>query len=120
MIAMSLFGEDELPPRKDHISSSDIQKVFDFWVEKHYTRGPKPQMSNLRRTRIQKALRSHGMETTLRAIRGCANSDWHMGHNPRGQKYNDISLILRDAGYIEKFAALADDGDDVGDFLRDW
>lgn len=119
MIAMTLFGEDEVPPRKEPVSSTDINKVFDYWVEFHYTRGPKPQLSNLRRTRIHKALKTYGMETTLRAIRGCAKSDWHMGHNPRGQKYNDITLILRDASHIEKFAALADD-DDVQEFLNDW
>jgi hypothetical protein len=54
------------------------------------------------------------------AISGCAMSDWHMGDNPRGKKYDDIELILRDSAHIERFATMfAENGDSASaEFLN--
>lgn len=88
---------------------NEVAKVFDYWIEHHTSRrGRRPVLSADREKRIRAAIASHGVDTTLRAIYGCTLSGWHMGDNPNGQKYNDISLILRNAGKIESFAALAD------------
>lgn len=114
----NLFGEVFEVSQK--VTAEQIAQVFDHWVKCHHTRGPRPKLSPLRERRIRAALKEYGTETTLRAIEGCLNSDWHMGKNPSGQKYNDISLILRDSQRIEKFAALAEQDDAVGEFLRDW
>lgn len=99
--------------------SSDVQMVFDYWVERHTSgKGRRPILSADREKRIRAAIVSHGVDTTLRAIDGCLLSGWHMGDNPSGQKYNDISLILRNAGKIESFAALVD-GESANIFPRD-
>ena len=37
------------------------------------------------------------------AIEGCARSEWHMGKNDRGQRYDDLTLIFRDAEKVERF-----------------
>ena len=39
----------------------------------------------------------------LDAIEGCALSDFHMGQNDRRSKYNDLSLICRDAAHLDRF-----------------
>lgn len=91
--------------------SSDVVTVFDYWVSLHSSsRGKKPVLSDDRRKKISSALDSHGLETVLQAVAGCAKSDFHMGDNDRGTRYNDISLILRNSSMIEKFAAMAVDG----------
>ena len=88
---------------------SDVDTVFDYWVQTHSsTKGRKPVLSSERKKKIEKAIKEFGVDTTLRAIDGCLKSEWHMGENPTGTKYNDISLILRNAANIEKFAGLTD------------
>lgn len=111
--------EDEPATKRKPVSSESIQLVFDYWIARHYTRGPRPQLSSLRRRRIHDAIRDYGADTCFRAIDGCVKSAWHMGDNPQGQKYNDISLILRNAQKIEHFAALAENDDAASEFLRD-
>lgn len=102
---------------------SDVQQVFDHWVATFRTtgKGPTPVLSDKRRTKIAKAIKDYGVETCMEAISGCALSDWHMGENPRGKKYDDIELILRDSAHIERFATIyAEDGNaGRSEFLND-
>jgi hypothetical protein len=42
-----------------------------------------------------------------------------MGKNGRGKRYDDISLILRDAKHIEMFADMAETVDAEEAFLKD-
>lgn len=42
------------------------------------------------------------------AIFGCSISPFHRGQNDRGQKYQDIALICRDAEHVDKFIAIAE------------
>lgn len=100
--------------RAVEISTGDVQEVFDLWVAsfRSSTKGPKPVLSDKRRSKIQKALKDYGLETCLDAVRGCALSDWHMGDNPRGKRYDDLELIFRDSAHIERFATIyAENGD---------
>lgn len=86
-----------------------MQRVFDYWVERHTSgKGRSPVLSSERKKKIEKAIKEYGVDTTLRAVDGCLSSGWHMGENPTGTKYNDISLILRNAANIEKFAGLTE------------
>ena len=102
---------------------SEVQEVFDHWVTTFRAtgRGPVPVLSDKRKSKIAKAIKDYGTKTCLEAISGCALSDWHMGENPRGKKYDDIELILRDSAHIEKFATIyAEDGNaGRSDFLND-
>jgi hypothetical protein len=82
-----------------------VRAVFDRWVElcrpRHRVR---PVLSPERQRKIVKALELYGLETCLAAVEGVTSSEWHMGRNPSGKEYNDITLILRDAKHIEMFA----------------
>ena len=101
------------------VVSDEVNMVFEYWIEHHTSgKGRRPVLSADREKKIRAAIASHGVDTTLRAIDGCRLSGWHMGDNPSGQKYNDISLILRNAGKIESFAALVD-GETANVFPRD-
>lgn len=92
--------------------SDDIQMVFDSWAStfRSETKGPKPVLSDKRRSKISRALNDYGLQTCLDAISGCAMSDWHMGDNPRGKRYDDLELILRDSEHIERFATICAEG----------
>lgn len=113
-----LFGFPRVEEPKRQITDP-VTFVFDYWV-KHVkaTARVHPVLSDERRRKIRKALDSHGLEIVLMAIDGVTKSDFHMGKNARGKVYNDISLILRDAQHIEKFAEMATELTEEEEFLR--
>jgi hypothetical protein len=79
----------------------DELNVFEHWQRglKH----PNAKLDAKRLGKIRSALKSHGLETCLKAINGVASSQWH-----RENKQDDIELILRDASHIEKYSRLVD------------
>lgn len=93
----------DIPP--DPLPLNDVSAVFNRWVElcrpRHRVR---PVLSPERERKIRQALDLYGLEVCLAAVEGITSSDWHMGRNPSGKEYNDITLILRDAKHIEMFA----------------
>jgi hypothetical protein len=82
-----------------------VTAIFDHWkaVCKHTNAVLDPK----RRGLIEKALKSHGLTVAMDAVTGCSRSAWHMGANDRGARFDDLTLILRDASRIEQFAAMA-------------
>jgi hypothetical protein len=46
----------------------------------------------------------------IHAVQGIALSDFHMGKNPKGQRYDDLTIALRDGSQVEKFRDLYVDG----------
>lgn len=112
-----------IQPKTSTVPISQIQEVFDHWVQTFRSsgRGPTPVLSDKRKSKISNAIKDYGVQTCLEAISGCALSDWHMGENPRRKKYDDIELIFRDSMHIEKFATIyAEDGNSGrSEFLDD-
>ena len=101
------------------IASEDIQQVFDHWVTVcRPTHRVQPVLSEKRRRKIAEAIRLYGTETCIQAIDGITYSDFHMGANNRGKKYDDIELVLRDAEHIERFAELYHDQQNRGSHLE--
>lgn len=84
---------------------SDVSSVFAEWVNVT-GRTNRTVLDDKRRRTIQRALKSHGYETCIEAVRGWLNSPFHRGENSSGAVYDDITLILRDAQKIEGFARL--------------
>lgn len=106
-------GEEEPP-----VSPVDeVQVVFDRWQRKI---SPRAELDNDRRGVIRRALVHSSLADCLRAIDGCAASDFHMarGESKGGTKYNQLSLILRNREKIESFGERAQtagvDGTDEG------
>lgn len=85
--------------------SSAVQEVFDFWLEElRFSSKTRTFLSDKRRHKIEQAIKKYGLQTCKDAILGCKMSEFHMGHNGRGRKYDDIALILRDSEHVEDFA----------------
>lgn len=82
----------------------EVRAVFELWQE--VTGHPRAVLDQKRRRVIERALKQHGYDTCSDAICGWQHSPFHRGDNDRGEVYDDVTLILRDAKNIEKFARL--------------
>lgn len=100
------------------VSPHAIEQVFAHWKE---TINPtsKAVLDDKRTIRIGWAIHDYGIEACKQAINGIKNSPWHMGHNPRNKKYNDIELIFRHADNVERFITLSEQRDARTEFLND-
>lgn len=103
------------------IDKLTVVDVFNFWVETHRSgdgrRGPKPILSPKRERKIRQALTWYGVEACRQAILGCSMSEFHMGKNPSGRRYDDIELILRDPEHVERFIDIFHVNSTGGGFL---
>lgn len=70
-------------------------------------------LDDRRRLKVAAAIYDYGVDQCLVAIDGCAKSDFHMGRNKLGRRYDDLELIFRDQAHIEKFL-------DLGESKGDW
>lgn len=97
--------EPSVEPSKES-NSEFVVEIFDHWRLKMSK--PRAKLDDKRKTLIAKALKIYSADDLKMAIDGCAGSPWHMGQNDRKTKYNDIELILRDAGKIDGFIEKAE------------
>lgn len=91
-------------PGAARVSMADVERVMETW--RQVCDKPTAKLTDPRERRIREAIRAYGIDTVLDAVHGIVHSEFHMGRNSRGERYDDITLILRDAKNIEKFAAL--------------
>ena len=83
-------------------SSTGVSEVFEFWQT--LLNHPRSKLDPKRAKLIKAALKlGYTVEDLKSAISGCSKTPHNMGKNDNGQKYDDISLILRDAGQIDRF-----------------
>ncbi len=84
-----------------------VKTVFKTWqgVLNH----PRSKLDDKRIAKIKQALKNYTADDLTKAFRGCAVSPYHMGDNDRSTKYDDITLILRDAEHVERFMGYDDD-----------
>jgi hypothetical protein len=82
--------------------SADVLMIFAYWqtVMKH----PKAKLDTKRTSTISQALQAgYSVDDLKQAIDGCASTPFNIGKNEKGQIYDGIDLIFRDADHIEKF-----------------
>ena len=87
------------------------ERIFNAWV---LATGRDATRSRLTKDRLSK-IRARFAEGFLEqdlidAVEGIALSDFHMGKNDRRQKYDDLTVALRDGSQVEKFRDLRRDG----------
>ena len=82
-------------------TAADVQTIFDYWRER--MNSPRSKLDDKRRKAIKDALKSYEPRDLCLAIKGCSLTPHNMGFNDRHTKFNDISLILRDAAHIDRF-----------------
>lgn len=79
-----------------------VVQIFDYW--KAIMGHPRARMDAARKKAIAARLRDgYTIDDLMLAIDGCSASAFHMGENDRGQRYDSITLILRDADHVDKF-----------------
>lgn len=82
----------------------DVQVVFAHWQQ--VMNKPKTKLDDVRKRKIKAALKSFSVADCKHAIDGCAQSDFHMGKNDTGKRFDGISLIFRNPEKIEQFMAM--------------
>ncbi|MFZ2315993.1 MAG: hypothetical protein WAW86_10120 [Gammaproteobacteria bacterium] len=86
----------------DPKSLASTQEVFSHW--QHVMNHPRAKLDGKRKSKILQALKlGYGVDGLKQAIDGCSKTPYNMGKSESGQKFDDISLILRDAEHIERF-----------------
>jgi hypothetical protein len=84
------------------------QTVYEYWC-RVMDKGPRTVFDAGRRSAIEKQLKAgRTVEELCQAVDGCKRDRFSMGENDYGKKFNDISLICRDAAHVEKFVELAE------------
>ena len=82
----------------------EILEVYDYWLLKMRPgRTRVPALDAKRRLKVASAIADYGVEDCIRAIEGCAASDFHMGRNKANKRYDDLELIFRDQTHVERF-----------------
>jgi hypothetical protein len=90
--------------KKEKSAPCNVALVFEHWraVMKH----PGAKLDEKRRQLIQKQLAAgYSAKELMDAISGCAVTPFNMGQNDRGEVYDGLHLILRDAERVERFIA---------------
>jgi hypothetical protein len=86
----------------DSYSPAKALEIFQYWRE--VMQHPRAKLDNKRRYKIIQALNlGYQVQDLKQAIDGCKKTPFNMGQNDRGQRYDDIELILRDATHIDRF-----------------
>lgn len=81
----------------------NIGHLFGFWKETMKKSGA-TKLDSKRKTAIKNRLKDgYSVEDIRLAITNCSLTPHNMGQNDRGQKFNDIELICRNAANLERF-----------------
>lgn len=90
------------------VSEDDVLSLWNYWLQIHgSSRGKQSALTPSRRRALENALGMCGYDSAMEAILGCSFSEFHMGGNNSGKKYNSVELIFRDEWRITKFVDLA-------------
>ena len=91
------------------MDNDPVSRLFCYWQE--IMRYRRARLDDKRRRAVQARMREGYTEDDLRvAIEGCYLSPFHhWRENERGQVYDDLTLICRDASHVDKFIAIAED-----------
>ncbi len=81
---------------------SPLYAIFEHWQQ--VMQHPQARLDPQRRSLIKKALKLGYSQVQLcEAISGCALTPHNLGHNDRGQRFDGLHVILRDADQIDRF-----------------
>ncbi len=85
-----------------------IDLFFQHWQIIHdYKRA---RLDEKRRKLIKDRLKDgYSLQDLADAVSGCFLSAFHMGDNDRGNRFNDLGLILRDSAHVDRFIVLYDE-----------
>ncbi len=88
--------------------AEQARQVFAHWCER-MKKGGRTAFDDKRRRAVEARLRDgYSVADLCRAIDGCALTPHNMGQNDRGQRYDDLELVCRDAAHVDRFIANAE------------
>lgn len=95
---------------EDDVVAPLVSHAFDKW--RLLCRHPKAKLGPKRRELLAKALKRHGLDEVVRAIRGVARYPFvvdaaRRSQGASAQRHDGLELICRDETTVEKFARLA-------------
>jgi hypothetical protein len=85
-----------------NIADVAVIAIFEHW--KNVMQHPKSNLDRKRIALIHKALQlGYSIQQLCDAITGCSYTPHNIGQNDRGQRYDGLQIILRDADQIDRF-----------------
>ena len=91
---------DKATPKSKY--SDEVTRIFEHW--KVIMGHEKAKLDDDRKKNIIKALKNGFSEADIcMAITGCSKTPHNMGDNDRGQRYNGLSVILKNADQTQRF-----------------
>jgi hypothetical protein len=95
----------EVLPVSQQAATDPVAEVFTAWAATR--QHPNAfKLTDERRRIITRRLKEYPVADLVDAVQGWQHDPFSRGENDRGQAYNDLSLILRDAAHVEKFRDL--------------
>ena len=82
------------------VKSDDVVSVFEAFRERH----PRAVLTDDRRKLIARFVKGHGAAVCIAATKGIVYSPHHMGDNDRGEKYDSLEVIFKNARNVELFS----------------
>ena len=106
------------------VPEAEVEQVYRYWFSTMRPgRTRVPALDTKRYLKVAAAVSDYGVDDCLKAIRGCAASDFHMGRNKQKKRYDDLELIFRDQDHVERFleyGAYSDAGDPTDGEGDEW
>jgi len=109
--------ESRVRARGPALTADQAQAIFDAWRQAtgHQRAAFTAKRRRLLELRFAERINGGPPEESAReaaadllaAAVGVARSAWNMGDNPDRVRYDSFELVFRDAGHVERFAALA-------------
>lgn len=88
------------------VADGAVEAVFGYW--KNALSNESAKLTPKRKKVIADRLKEgYSHQDIVKAIDGCASSEFHQGKNDRGTKFTDIELICRSGEKVEAFMAMA-------------
>ncbi len=102
--AAAMVGTQERPKRIEPTNSEDVIAVHAAWCS---VMNQRCKLTPGRQKKIAARLKSFSLADVIKAVRGCATSEFHMGKNDGKTRHNDLELICRNDESVEKFLRMA-------------
>lgn len=84
--------------------ADDVVIIFDYWCQVMGKTGNAKITAKREKAILNRLAEGYTVEHIKQAIDGCKRSPFHMGQNENKTVYDDLELICRDGGNLEKFA----------------
>lgn len=93
---------EKITTEKNPPIEKSILEIFQFWQKA--LQHPNAQLDASRRKCIKQALKlGYSVTQLCEAITGCSLTPHNLGHNERGERYDGLHIIFKNADNIERF-----------------